>query len=343
MSSAGMQDRLEEIKRQAEIDIAKAEDSRGLSDVRVNYLGKKGQLTALLKNVSSLSVAERPAAGQAVNQLKIDLVQLINVQETMLQQRALDEKIKNETIDVTLPGRGNDRGSFHPVTQVTHRIVTLFRAMGFDVNDGPEVEDEYHNFEALNIPDHHPARAMQDTFYFGDGRLLRTHTSSVQIRVMEQEEPPFRMVTPGRVYRSDSDLTHTPMFHQLEGLVVDKHCSFAELKGLIQTFLNRFFEREVVLRFRPSYFPFTEPSAEVDIQYNKVDRETGKLTSETDWLEVLGCGMVHPNVLKNVDIDPDVYKGCAFGVGLDRMAMLYYGIADLRYLFNSDLRFLSRF
>lgn len=338
-----MQDQLIQMKSQAESDIASASDLRDLEAVRVNYLGKKGQLTHLLKGVSQLPVSERPSVGQAVNRIKSELVALIQNQETLLEQRALDERLQAETIDVTLPGRDSEIGHLHPITLVTHRIVSLFQSMGFAVEEGPEIEDEKYNFELLNIPDHHPARAMQDTFYFGDGRLLRTHTSSVQIRVMQKGEPPFRMITPGRVYRSDSDQTHTPMFHQLEGLMVDKDCHFSHLKGLIQSFLNHFFEREVVLRFRPSYFPFTEPSAEVDIQHEIIDKETGQPTGELGWLEVLGCGMVHPNVLRNVDLDPDQYNGCAFGVGLDRLAMLYYGISDLRSLFMNDGRFLNQF
>ena len=301
--------------------------------MRVKYLGKKGQLTELLKSLGQASPEERPKLGKIINRAKQELQALLAQQEAQLQTKALKARIAEETIDVTLPGRGNNLGSLHPLSRVHERAVQLFEGMGFIVAEGPEIEDDYHNFEALNIPSHHPARAEQDTFYFSDGLLLRTHTSPVQIRVMEKQKPPLRVITPGRVYRRDFDQTHTPMFHQIEGLLVDQHCTFADLKGLLQDFFKKFFETDIRLRFRPSYFPFTEPSAEVDIQWQ----------DDSGWLEVVGCGMVHPNVLTNVNIDSDKYTGFAFGIGLDRLAMLRYGINDLRMFYENDLRFLSQF
>jgi phenylalanyl-tRNA synthetase alpha chain len=339
-----MDDKLDSLLEHAKEDIAGAQDLEQLASVKLKYLGKKqGELTVLLKQVSQLDPSLRPAMGKAVNVAKKSLNELLNAQEVDLQQQQLALQLEQQKIDVTLPGRGHDVGSLHPVTRMTLLATRILETMGFSVEDGPEIEDEFHNFEALNIPEHHPARDMHDTFYFPNRLLLRTHTSSVQIRVMQEQSPPLRIITPGRVYRSDSDHTHTPMFHQLEGLVVDESCTFADLKGLIQGFLNTLFGRELTLRFRPSFFPFTEPSAEVDIQHEIIDRVTGLPTGEMGWMEVLGCGMVHPNVLQNVNIDPERYTGYAFGVGLDRLAMLRYGIADLRTLFSNDLRFLSQF
>lgn len=326
-----MQNELNEIVNNAKTLIFSANNAADIQDLRVKYLGKKSQLTDLMKQLGQLDPGDRPKAGQWINDAKQQLQTWLNEQDNKLKSAELSSRLSAEKIDVTLAGRGQSTGSLHPVTRVRERVVELFSQMGFSVAEGPEIEDDHHNFAALNFVDHHPAKESQDTFYFADGRLLRTHTSPVQIRVMKNQAPPIRVITPGRVYRRDSDVTHTPMFHQLEGLVVDKHCNFSHLKGLLQNFLNAFFECEIPLRFRPGYFPFTEPSAEVDIAWG--DR----------WLEVLGCGMVHPNVLRNVNIDPDEYTAFAFGIGLDRLAMLRYGINDLRMMFENDARFLEQF
>jgi phenylalanyl-tRNA synthetase alpha chain len=307
------------------------EDLAGLDDVRVHFLGKKGQLTGLLKSLGSLSAEERPAAGQVINEAKQALQAALAARKEYLEAQREQHVIQAQRVDVTLPGRGEAIGGLHPVTRTMRRMETIFRQAGFDVHTGPEVEDEFHNFEALNIPEHHPARAMHDTFYFGDGRLLRTHTSPVQIRAMQRDGAPMRLIAPGRVYRCDSDQTHSPMFHQVEGLVVDRGVSFAHLKAVLHDFLERFFERKVRLRFRPSYFPFTEPSAEVDVEWGD------------GWLEVLGCGMVHPKVLEFGGIDPEAFTGYAFGMGVERLAMLRYGVNDLRLFFDNDLRFLRQF
>lgn len=323
--------------------IEKATDLSELNQVRVSYLGKKGQLTDVLKTLGKLAPEERPKVGQAVNDAKAMLAKAIGQKEEKLEEIKLLEKLNQETIDVTLPGRTVRSGQLHPVTRVTALINAFFSQMGFAVAEGPEVEEDYYNFEALNIPSHHPARAMHDTFYFNPNRLLRTHTSPVQIREMEKGEPPFRLITPGRVYRCDSDLTHTPMFHQLEGLYVDKDVNFAGLKGILADFFAFFFERPIPLRFRPSYFPFTEPSAEVDIQCTHCQGRGCRVCKNTGWLEVLGCGMVHPKVLNAVNLSSDEYSGWAFGLGIDRMAMLKYGIDDLRLFFESDLKFLKQF
>jgi len=321
----------EKLQTQAIAEIEAANDLNLLDQIRVNYLGKKGLLTQQLKLLGKLPAEERPQAGQVINLAKVAVQEAIESRRTSLEDELLNEQIKQGRLDITLPGRGGKRAGLHPITLTLQRIESLFQQVGFDVVEGPEVEDDYHNFEALNIPEHHPARAMHDTFYFPDGRLLRTHTSSVQIRVMQNDKPPFRFIAPGRVYRCDSDMTHTPMFHQVEGLIVDETVTFAELKGLLIDFLEIFFEKELEIRFRPSYFPFTEPSAEVDIM------------GDRGWLEVLGCGMVHPNVLKNVGLDPEKYTGLAFGMGVERLAMLYYGVDDLRLFFDNDLRFLEQF
>ena len=326
-----MQNKLNDIVSQAKADISSTTSVSQLQDLRVKYFGKKSELTELSKQLGQLSVEERPKAGQLINDARSAIQTLLSEKENQLKAAELNTTLAAEKIDVTLPGRGQSRGSLHPITLVRDRVVALFSQMGFSVAEGPEIEDEFHNFSALNFVDHHPAKESQDTFYFPDGRLLRTHTSPVQIRVMKNQKPPIRVITPGRVYRRDYDATHTPMFHQLEGLVVDAHCHFSNLKSLLQDFLDQFFEKEMTLRFRPGYFPFTEPSAEVDIDYN------GR------WLEVLGCGMVHPNVLENVGIDSSIYTGFAFGIGLERLAMLRYGISDLRMMFESDLRFLDQF
>jgi phenylalanyl-tRNA synthetase alpha chain len=316
--------------------VVQAADEAALDQVRVQYLGKKGELTQQLKSLGKLSAEERPAAGAKINEAKQQVQDAITVKRTMMAANALSKQLAVEGIDVTLPGRGQDIGGLHPVTMTIERIQNFFAQIGFSVAQGPEIEDDYHNFEALNIPAHHPARAMHDTFYFGDGTLLRTHTSGVQVRTMEKQQPPIRIICPGRVYRCDSDQTHSPMFHQIEGLLVDDNISFADLKGILHNFLNVFFERDLQVRFRPSYFPFTEPSIEVDIGYQGED-------GEQKWLEVLGCGMVHPKVFEHSGIDTEKYTGFAFGMGVERLAMLRYGVKDLRMFFENDLRFLAQF
>ncbi|RLA27386.1 MAG: phenylalanine--tRNA ligase subunit alpha [Gammaproteobacteria bacterium] len=323
---------VEELIDRARTEINACRDLSGLDDIRVRFLGKKGELTAQLKQLGSLSAEERPAAGQAINQAK-QLVQVaLQERRELLDGEQLAEQLAAGAVDVTLPGRGQNLGGLHPVTRTQERIEGIFRAAGFGVSTGPEIEDEEHNFTALNIPDNHPARAMHDTFYFPSGKLLRTHTSPVQIREMTKHGAPIRLIAPGRVYRCDSDQTHTPMFHQVEGLVIDRGVSFANLKAVLHEFVECFFERKAELRFRPSYFPFTEPSAEVDV-----------LSESGRWLEILGCGMVHPNVLTNVGIDPEEFTGYAFGVGVERLAMLRYGVDDLRLFFDNDLQFLRQF
>ncbi|MDE0786084.1 MAG: phenylalanine--tRNA ligase subunit alpha [Porticoccaceae bacterium] len=338
-----MMTELEQIAKQAESSIVAAEKLSALDDLRVEYLGKKGRLTGLLKGLGRLSAEERPAAGAKINDVKQSLQELIGQRKAYFESIDLDAKLAEETIDVTLPGRGEDVGGLHPVTRTMERIEGFFSRIGYDVEVGPEIEDDYHNFEALNIPSHHPARAMHDTFYIDPTTVLRTHTSPVQVRTMERNAPPIRIICPGRVYRCDSDLTHTPMFHQVEGLVVDKDISFADLKGVIDQFLKAFFEADLPVRFRPSYFPFTEPSAEVDIQCTNCRGEGCRVCSQTGWLEVMGCGMVHPNVLEHCDVDTDTFTGFAFGMGVERLAMLRYGVNDLRLFFENDLRFLKQF
>ena len=327
----------------AEAQVEAAATLAELDSVRVAFLGKKGQLTALLKGLGKLSADERPAAGALINKGKARVQDALNARGQQLQAEQLNAALASEAVDVTLPGRRQSGGGLHPVTQVIHRISDIFVQAGYDVAAGPEIEDDYHNFEALNIPAHHPARAMHDTFYFGDGSLLRTHTSPMQVRVMETSEPPIRLICPGRVYRRDSDLTHTPMFHQVEGLVVDRNISFADLKGTVIDFLQRFFEADLDVRFRPSYFPFTEPSAEVDVQCVHCRGEGCRVCSNTGWLEVMGCGLVHPNVLSMSNIDPEEYSAFAFGFGADRLAMLLYEVDDLRLFFDNDARFLEQF
>ena len=314
-----------------------------LDEVRVRYLGKSGLLTAQLKQLGKLPPEQRPAAGQAINKAKQVLQGQIEARKQQLQQQALEARLNSERIDVTQPGRGPGQGGLHPVTRTLERIEELFSRSGFSIEEGPEIEDDYHNFEALNIPAHHPARAMHDTFYFDAHLLLRTHTSPVQIRTMENAGPPLKIIAPGRVYRCDSDLTHTPMFHQVEGLLVDEGVSFADLKGVLYDFLQSFFERDLKIRFRPSYFPFTEPSAEVDIECVMCNGEGCRVCSHTGWLEVLGCGMVHPEVFRHVGIDSEKYTGYAFGMGVERLTMLRYGVNDLRLFFENDLRFLRQF
>ena len=336
-------DNLQTLAEEARQAIEAADSERALDDVRVNYLGKKGSLTALLKNLGQLSPEERPAAGAKINVVKEAVQAQLDARQQVLGNAAIAARLAGETIDVTLDGRGESAGSLHPVTRTIARIRDIFARVGFEVVEGPEIEDDFHNFGALNIPDHHPARAMHDTFYIDDKMVLRTHTSPVQIRVMENNAPPIRVICPGRVYRCDSDLTHTPMFHQVEGLLIDKDVSFADLKGLIDQFLKAFFETDLAVRFRPSYFPFTEPSTEVDMQCTHCRGKGCRICKNTGWLEVMGCGMVHPAVFANVGIDSEQYTGLAFGMGVERLAMLRYGVNDLRLFFENDLRFLGQF
>ncbi len=332
-----------ELVHNAQIALAQAPDLAGLDQLRVHYLGKKGVLTERLKQLGQLPAESRPQAGQAINDAKQEIQAAIEARKAMLLAAQLDARLASEAIDVTLPGRGTRLGGPHPITRTLGRIEALFGQVGFTVAEGPEIEDDFHNFTALNIPEQHPARAMHDTFYFNAHTLLRTHTSPVQIRVMREVNPPLRIIAPGRVYRCDSDLTHTPMFHQVEGLFVDEGVSFADLKGMLDDFLRNFFERDLQVRFRPSYFPFTEPSAEVDIQCVMCGGAGCRVCKHTGWLEVLGCGMVHPNVFAQVDIDSERYTGYAFGMGVERLAMLRYGVNDLRLFFENDLRFLRQF
>ena len=335
---------LDELKVEATAAIEAAADAASLEKLRVEWIGKKGRVTDLLKGLGQLSAEERPKAGAEINEVKQLLSTLISERKDTLQQAAIAEQLASESLDVTLPGRSEDLGALHPITRTIDRMSEFFVALGFEVVEGPEIEDDYHNFEALNIPAHHPARAMHDTFYIDETHVLRTHTSGVQIRTMESREAPLRVICPGRVYRCDSDLTHSPMFHQVEGLLIDEKVSFGQLKGVIQDFLHAFFEQDSLsVRFRPSYFPFTEPSAEVDIQCVKCAGEGCRICSGTGWLEVMGCGMVHPRVLEMSGVDTERFSGFAFGMGVERLAMLRYGIGDLRLNFENDLRFLAQF
>ncbi len=331
------------ILEQALLDIAQAQDLRTLEAIRVAYLGKKGHITGYLKDIGNLPEEQRKTAGQAVNQVKQQIFDAITKRKEYLADVLVEQKINSEKIDVTLPARSISMGSLHPVTKILERLHRFFEDLGFDIEEGPEVEDEYHNFEALNMPSYHPARDMHDTFYFADRKLLRTHTSNVQIRAMQQRKPPFRIISTGRVYRCDSDLTHTPMFHQFEGFMVDENINFGHLKGILTKFFQVFFEKDLKTRFRPSYFPFTEPSAEMDLQCVICGGTGCRVCKNTGWLEILGCGMVHPVVLENCGIDSEHYTGFAWGGGVDRLAMLRYGINDLRILFENDLRFLEQF
>ena len=327
---------IEQFSAQALADIVAADTPDALEALRVALLGKSGSITAQLKALGALPADQRKTAGEAINRARDAIGEALSTRKIALDEIVLNARLIGETIDVTLPGRDAARGGLHPVSRTLERITDIFGRLGYELADGPEIEDDWHNFEALNFPPHHPARAMHDTFYFGDGRLLRTHTSGVQVRYMKDVAPPLRMIAAGKVYRSDSDQTHTPMFHQVEGLLVDEHASFADLKGTLAEFVRAFFERDFEMRFRPSYFPFTEPSAEVDIAWQQPD-------GSMRWLEVLGCGMVHPNVLRNVGIDPERYTGFAFGLGVERFAMLRYGVSDLRDFFDNDVRFLRQF
>src|SRR5882757_1970330 len=328
---------------QALADVNASADLQGLDEVRVRLLGKKGLLTEQLKSLGALPAAERPAAGQKINEAKAAIQAALESRRAALEAAALDAELAKGAIDVTLPGRGQELGGLHPVRRTRLRIERIFRQAGFEVATGPEVEDDFHNFEALNIPKNHPARAMHDTFYFPDGRLLRTHTSPVQIRTLRSRPPPLAIIAPGRVYRIDSDMTHTPMFHQVEGMVIGEDISFANLKAMLHTFVEHFFEQPLGMRLRPSYFPFTEPSAEADIECVFCDGKGCRVCKHTGWLEILGCGMIHPNVLVAAGIDSEKWQGYAFGMGIDRLAMLRYGVDDLRLFFENDLQFLKQF
>ena len=334
---------LEKILAQALEELATVNDLNQLEQIRVHYLGKKGLFTLQMKELGALDPEQRRSVGQVINLAKDQLQQELESKKRNFETIALAARLATESIDVTLPGRGQTVAGLHPVTTTLRRISKIFSSVGFAVVEGPEIEDDYHNFEALNIPAHHPARAMHDTFYFDAHTVLRTHTSPVQIRTMESNKPPLKVIAPGRVYRCDSDITHTPMFHQVEGFLVDKDVSFADLKGVVYEFLRAFFEKDIQVRFRPSYFPFTEPSAEVDIECVMCDGEGCRVCSQTGWLEVMGCGMIHPEVFKSVNIDSEEYSGFAFGMGVERLAMLRYGINDLRLFFENDLKFLEQF
>jgi phenylalanyl-tRNA synthetase alpha chain len=327
---------IQSLTQQALADIAAAASPDAVESLRVALLGKSGSITGQLKQLGALPPEQRKSAGEAINAARDAVTSALAARRADLDAAALEARLASESIDVTLPGIDIAHGGVHPVSRTLERIAGIFGSLGYQLADGPEIEDDWHNFEALNFPPHHPARAMHDTFYFGDGRLLRTHTSGVQVRFMQEHQPPLRMIAAGKVYRSDSDQTHTPMFHQVEGLLVDDRASFADLKGTLVEFVRAFFEDDLEMRFRPSYFPFTEPSAEVDIAWTQAD-------GSTRWLEVLGCGMVHPNVLRNVGIDPEKYTGFAFGLGVERFAMLRYGVDDLRSFFENDARFLRQF
>jgi len=334
---------LASLTQEALAEVAACGDLGALEDVRVRWLGKKGTLTEQLKALGGLSAAERPAAGARINEAKEKVQAAIEAHRSALALASLERQLASGRIDVTLPGRGEEQGGLHPVTRARLRIETLFTRAGFDVASGPEIEDDFHNFGALNFTENHPARAMHDTFYFPDGRLLRTHTSPVQIRALQAQGAPLFVIAPGRVYRCDSDMTHSPMFHQLEGLAVDENISFANMKAVLHGFLRAFFERDLAMRLRPSFFPFTEPSAEVDMSCVFCEGRGCRVCKHTGWLEIAGCGMVHPNVLQASGVDPERYTGYAFGAGIDRLAMLRYGVNDLRLFFDNDLRFLRQF
>jgi len=327
-----MSDSLSDLSSKSIQEISECSNLKELELLRVKYLGKKGAITKQLKALGKLTPSERPKAGQKINILKEKVQSLIDARKIVLADASIQEKIESSSIDVTLSGRKNNRGNIHPISSILYEIESIFHNSGFRVEDGPEIEDEYHNFTALNIPENHPARAMHDTFYFNTNYLLRTHTSPIQIRSMETHGVPIKVIAPGKVYRRDSDITHTPMFHQIEGLVIDKDINFTHLKGMLHQFINTFYKRDMELRFRPSYFPFTEPSAEVDI-----------LSKDGSWLEILGCGMVHPKVLENLKIDPEIYTGYAFGMGVERLAMLRHEIKDIRLFYENDLHFLNQF
>jgi phenylalanyl-tRNA synthetase alpha chain len=334
---------LDDILAQGLQALSDSKDLNQLDQVRVAYLGKKGSFTLLMKELGQMEPEQRRALGQVINQAKGQFQNQLDQCRETLQAQALAQRLAAESVDISLPGRGQMPAGLHPVTITLRRIQQIFSSVGFSVADGPEIEDDYHNFEALNIPAHHPARAMHDTFYFDPHTVLRTHTSPVQIRAMEAAQPPLKVIAPGRVYRCDSDLTHTPMFHQVEGFLVDEDVSFADLKGVVYGFLRAFFEKDIAVRFRPSYFPFTEPSAEVDIECVMCDGKGCRVCGQSGWLEVMGCGMIHPEVFRHVNINSEHYSGFAFGMGVERLAMLRYGINDLRLFFENDLKFLEQF
>ncbi|TDX49087.1 phenylalanine--tRNA ligase subunit alpha [Orenia marismortui] len=339
-----MEEKIKGIQVEAVDQIERVDNLEQLEDLRIKYLGKKGELTQILRGMGSLSPEERPVVGKLVNQVKAKLNNLITAKENNLKEAAKQARLKAESIDVTLPGDRNNLGKQHPLTLVFNEIKDIFLGLGFKIAEGPEVETDYYNFEALNFPENHPARDMQDTFYIEGNTLLRTHTSSVQVRTMEKEEAPIRVIAPGRVYRSDEiDATHTPVFHQVEGLMIDKDISFANLKSILIKVVHELFGEDRKVRFRPSYFPFTEPSAEVDVSCANCEGEGCNVCSGTGWLEILGSGMVHPNVLKMSGVDPEEYSGFAFGMGVERIAMLKYGIDDIRLLYENDIRFLKQF
>lgn len=338
-----MKERLQQLQKDSLSALQRAEDLKTLQEVRVQVLGKKGSLTEVMKGMRDLTADERPAIGSLVNTLKTQFEDSFVARQTQLQQQDIAAKLANEKIDVTLPGRRTKSGSLHPVTLVTDEVIEIFSRLGFAVAEGPEIEQDFYNFEALNIPKDHPARDMQDTFYISDDRVLRTHTSPVQIRTMLKHQPPIRIIAPGTVYRRDSDITHSPMFHQVEGFLVDDRVTFGDLKGILTHFLNEFFGEGHAVRFRPSFFPFTEPSAEVDIECVICGGDGCRVCGKTGWLEILGCGMIDPEVFKSVNYDAEKYSGFAFGMGLERMAMLKYGVNDLRLFFENDLRFLKQF
>lgn len=338
-----MKQRLEELLSSAKVSIEQAEDEAGLQDVRVSILGRKGEMTAIMKGMGGLSPEERPIIGSMVNKIKTELESLIESRMTVLREVGISNRLAQEVIDVTLPGRSATRGSKHPITLVMEDISAIFASLGFGVAEGPEIEKDFYNFEALNMPKDHPARDMQDTFYINDDVVLRTHTSPVQIRTMLNHEPPVRVIAPGTVYRCDSDITHSPMFHQVEGFLVDKHVTFGDLKGILTEFITRYFGADIGVRFRPSFFPFTEPSAEVDMQCVMCGGSGCRVCKNSGWLEILGSGMIDPEVFKSVGYDPEKYSGFAFGMGVERIAMLKYGVNDLRLFFENDLRFLKQF
>ncbi len=336
-------DNLQNILQQALAAVEQAQSVSALDQVRVQFLGKKGEITGQLKTLGKLAPEDRKAAGAEINRVKEQAVEAIKARQVLLENEALHSQLAAERVDVTLPGRQASVGGLHPISKTLTRIESFFANLGFQVAEGPEVEDDFHNFEALNIPGHHPARAMHDTFYFDATTLLRTHTSPVQVRTMESAEPPYRIICPGRVYRCDSDLTHSPMFHQVEGLLVDTDVTFADLKGVLAAFLRDFFEQDLDVRFRPSYFPFTEPSAEMDIQCVICGGDGCRVCKQTGWIEILGCGMVHPKVFGHVNVDAEKYTGFAFGMGVERLTLLRYGVNDLRLFFENDMKFLKQF
>jgi phenylalanyl-tRNA synthetase alpha chain len=338
-----MKVKLDEILKNAKELFLLADNKNSLNDLKVRFLGKKGELTSVMKGMRDLSGEERPLVGKIVNEIKEELEALFSIRQKEIHTTALEQRLQEEKIDVTLPGRRVMRGSKHPITLITEEVNEIFSTLGFGIVEGPEIENDYYNFEALNIPKNHPARDMQDTFYVSEDIVLRTHTSPVQIRTMLNHQPPLKVIAPGTVYRRDSDITHSPMFHQVEGFLVDKKVTFGDLKGTLQTFLNRFFDKKIGVRFRPSFFPFTEPSAEVDIQCVICSGKGCRVCKDTGWLEILGCGMIDPEVFKAVDYDSEVFSGYAFGVGLERLSMLKNGISDLRLFFENDIRFLSQF